>query len=143
MLASGSEGIVARIKMAQGAIGYVEYGFPKRLGLPMAALQNKSGKFVSPDARSGQLALTGGAPPLKELDASVIDPVGAAAYPVVSYSWLAINQKYSEPAKGTAIREFIDWGLSHGQEQGVDLGYVPLSAGVIQMSKHALGAPGL
>ena len=143
MLASGSEGVVARVKMAEGSIGYVEYGFPKRLGLPMAALQNKSGKYVSPGADSGQLALTGGAPPLKELDASVVDPPGPGAYPIVSYSWIAINKKYSDDAKGTALREFVDWGLSHGQDDGVDLGYVPLAAGIVQMSKYALGAPGL
>jgi phosphate transport system substrate-binding protein len=89
------------------------------------------------------LALAGGAPPLKELDASVVDPAGAGAYPVVSYSWIAINQKYSDVTKGTVMHEFVDWGLSHGQELSVDLGYVPLPAGVIAMSKHALGAPGL
>lgn len=143
MLASGSEGVVARIKIAEGAIGYVEYGFPKRLGLAVAALQNKSGKYVAPSAGSGQLALTGGAPPLKELDVSVVDPAGPAAYPIVSYSWIALNKKYPDDAKGTAIREFIDWGLSHGQDDGIELGYVPLAAGVISMSKHALGAPGL
>ena len=49
MLASGNEGVAARIKISEGSIGYVEYGFAKRLGLPMAVLQNKAGKFVSPD----------------------------------------------------------------------------------------------
>ena len=39
MLATGNEGVAARIKISEGAIGYVEYGFAKRLGLPMAALQ--------------------------------------------------------------------------------------------------------
>jgi len=143
ILASGSEGVVARIKMAEGAIGYVEYGFPERLGLPLAAVQNKSGKFILPNASSEQLALMGGTPPLKELDASVVDPIGTGAYPIVSYSWIGINQKYSDTTKGTAMREFVDWGLSHGQEAGLELGYVPLPAGVIAMSKHALGSPGL
>lgn len=47
MLASGNEGVASRIKISEGSIGYVEYGFAKRLGLPMAMLQNKAGKFVS------------------------------------------------------------------------------------------------
>ena len=46
--------LAARIKISEGAIGYVEYGFPKRLDLPMAVLQNKAGKFVAPNAVSGQ-----------------------------------------------------------------------------------------
>ena len=53
----------ARIKISEGAIGYVEYGFAKRLGLPMAALQNKAGKFVAPSASSGQVALASPTPP--------------------------------------------------------------------------------
>jgi phosphate transport system substrate-binding protein len=143
MLASGSEGVVARIKMSEGAIGYVEYGFPKRLGLPMATLQNKAGKFVAPNSGSGLLALEGGATPLKDLAASVADPAGPGAYPIVSYSWIAINRRYAEAGKGAALREFVDWGLSHGQSDGIDLGYVPLASGVIALSKQALGAAGL
>jgi phosphate transport system substrate-binding protein len=143
MLASGSEGIAARIKMSEGAIGYVEYGFPKRLGLAMATLQNKGGMFVPPTVNSGQLALNGGTTPLKDLDASVADPAPPGAYPIVSYSWIAINRRYAAAGKGAAMREFVDWGLSHGQSDGIDLGYVPLASGVIALSKQALGAAGL
>ncbi len=62
MLARGNEGVASRIKISYGSIGYVEYGFAKRLGLPMAELQNKAGKFVAPDEASGQSALAEGAP---------------------------------------------------------------------------------
>jgi phosphate transport system substrate-binding protein len=48
MLASGNEGVASRIKISEGSIGYVEYGFAKRLGLPMAVLQNKAGSFIAP-----------------------------------------------------------------------------------------------
>lgn len=143
MFASGNEGIVARIKITEGAIGYVEFGFAQRFGLPMALLQNRSGRFVAPDAASGQLALSGGAPPLDDLAASVIDPVGPGSYPIISYSWTALNRRFDDERKGIAIREFIDWGLSHGQEAGVAIGYVPLPTAVTSMGKLALGAPGL
>jgi phosphate transport system substrate-binding protein len=143
MLASGSEAVAARIKISAGAIGYVEYGFPKRLGIPMAVLQNKAGEFVAPNATSGQQALAAAAASLAQLPASVVDPPGHGAYPVVTYSWIALNRKYADPRKSAALREFIDWGLSHGQNAGVDLGYVPLTSGVIALSKQALGAAGL
>ena len=143
MLASGSEAVAARIKVSEGAIGYVEYGFPKRLGISMAVLQNKSGKFVAPNASSGQQALGGGASSLQELAASVADPAEPGAYPIVSYSWIAINRTYPEAGKAMALRAFINWGLSRGQNDGVDLGYVPLAAGVISLSKNALSTPGL
>src|SRR5262249_20964347 len=56
MLARGNEGVAGRIKGSEASIGYVEYHFAKRLGLPMALLQNKSGRFVAPDEHSGQTA---------------------------------------------------------------------------------------
>lgn len=39
MRARGNEGVAGRIKVSEGSIGYVEYHFAKRLGLPMARLQ--------------------------------------------------------------------------------------------------------
>jgi phosphate transport system substrate-binding protein len=143
MLASGSEGVAARIKISEGAIGYVEYGFPKRLNLPMAVLQNKAGEFVAPDAASGQQAMAIDATSLALLPVSAVDPAGHGAYPIVTYSWIAFNRKYADPRKSAALRDFIDWGLSQGQNAGVDLGYVPLTSGVIALSKQALGAAGL
>jgi ABC-type phosphate transport system substrate-binding protein len=53
MLVRGNEGVAGRIKISEGAIGYVEYGFAQRLGLPMAALQNRAGQFIAP--ASGRL----------------------------------------------------------------------------------------
>ncbi len=47
MLARGNEGVASRIKISNGAIGYVEYGFARRLGLPVALLENKSGEFAT------------------------------------------------------------------------------------------------
>src|SRR5215472_6587005 len=58
MLASGNEGVASRIKISEGSIGYVEFGFAKRLGLPMAQLQNKAGEFVVPSDAGAQLALS-------------------------------------------------------------------------------------
>src|SRR5215831_14065275 len=55
MLAAGNEGAAARIKISEASIGYC---FAKRLGLPMAALQNKAGEFVPPREADAQLALS-------------------------------------------------------------------------------------
>ena len=67
MMATGNEGVASRIKISEGSIGYVEYGFAKRLGLPMAVLQNKAGKYVSPDDAAGLQSLA---------EASAKTPVG-------------------------------------------------------------------
>jgi len=138
MLASGNEGVAARIKISEGAIGYVEYGFAKRLNLPMAALQNKSGAFVTASEASAQLALSARVVQVNELERSVVDPPAAGAYPIVSYSWLFLYRHYRDPGRSRAVRDFVGWGLADGQQYGVEFGYIPLSADVIALGQNVL-----
>jgi phosphate transport system substrate-binding protein len=138
MLATGNEGVAGRLKISEGAIGYVEYGFAKRLGLPLAALQNKSGAFVSPTEASAQLALSARVVRINELERSVVDPLAPGAYPIVSYSWLFLYRHYRDPAKAGALGDFVAWGLTEGQQYGAAVGYVPLSADVVALGREVL-----
>ena len=140
MLATGNEGVAARIKISEGAIGYVEYGFAKRLGLRMAALQNKSEAFVPPTEASAQIALSARVVRVNELENPVVDPPATGAYPIVTYSWLFLYRNYSDIAKARTLREFVEWGLTQGQSHGAELGYIPLSADVVSLGKQSLGA---
>jgi len=142
MLAAGNEGVAARIKISEGSIGYVEYGFAKRLGLPMAALQNKAGEFVAPTEAAAQLALSARVPQADALERSVVDPDAAGAYPIVSYTWLFLYRHYREPAKAAALRDFVAWGLSDGQQYGAELGCVPLSADIVALGRQILDTVG-
>lgn len=138
MLARGNEGVAARIKVSEGAIGYVEYGFAKRLGLPMAQLENKSGQFIAPSAASGQAALAAN---LKRIPANLRaylpDPDGDNAYPIVSLTWLLLYERYADANKSAALKRFVRWALADGQTYGGDLGYIPLPAELIERSRAA------
>jgi phosphate transport system substrate-binding protein len=138
MLTVGNEGVASRIKISEGSIGYVEYGFAKRLGLPMAALENKSGQFVSPGSEAAQLALSARAIEPDQMQESVVDPAAAGAYPIVSYSWLMLYRHYGDEAKAKALQNFVAWGLTEGQQYAADLGYVALSADVVKVGRQAL-----
>jgi phosphate transport system substrate-binding protein len=145
MYGTGNEGVATRIKIIGGSIGYVEYGFAKRLGLPMAVLQNKAGEFVEPSEPAGQLALPDAdvSPKIPaDLDASVADPSKAAAYPIVTFSWLLLYRQYTDPGKAAAVRDFVAWGLSSGQAFGREFGYLPLPNEVAASGKRALGDVG-
>jgi phosphate transport system substrate-binding protein len=137
MLARGNEGVAARIEISQGGIGYVEYGLAKRLGLPMASLENKDGQFVAPSPDAAVAALRGSAGlGLEKLAASVLDPVGAEAYPIVTYSWLMLHRSY--PAEqGRAMRAFVDFALGEGQEMSSALGYIALPPTLANLGKAA------
>jgi phosphate transport system substrate-binding protein len=138
MIAKGNEGVASRIKISAGAIGYVEYGFAHRMGLPVAALQNKEGLFVRPAQETGTAALTASAGSgLDALSASMTNPPGAEAYPIVTYSWLLLYGNYP-PERARAIISFVDWGLSEGQTFAADLGYLALPSSVVELGKSAL-----
>jgi phosphate transport system substrate-binding protein len=139
MLARGNEGVAARIKLSDGAIGYVEYHFARRLGLPMAHLENRAGRFIEPTEASGQTALARNAtkmPPNRRL--FLPDPDGPDAYPIVTFSWLLLQERYPDAQKTAALKKFIAWSLTDGQGLSRELGYIPLPAEVASISLAAV-----
>lgn len=141
MTVRGNEGVAARIKMSDGAIGYLEYGFAKRLGLPVAALQNKAGQYVKPTEQAGQLALSEAA--AGDSGAGkvfVADPAGENAYPIVTFSWLLLYKQYPNASRAEALRDFITWGLSTGQTLSSELGYIPLAPSVAEQAEQTLAS---
>jgi phosphate transport system substrate-binding protein len=143
MLASGNEGVASRIKISEGSIGYVEFGFAKRLGLPVALLQNKTGNFTAPNETTGRAALAAAsANTPAELNQSIVDPSGTDAYPIVTFSWLLLYRQYPEPERSAAVRDFVGWGLSAGQSFGEKMGYLPLPGDVAASGAQALGSVG-
>ena len=141
LLAPGNEGVAARIRLSEGSIGYVEYWFAQRLGLRMAALQNKSGAFITPTASAGELALSGRVAQVNQLASSVYDPASPGAYPITTYSWMLLYPEYRDRAKAAALSEFARWGLSQaGQNFAAQIGYLPLSDDVVTIGKQVLGS---
>jgi phosphate transport system substrate-binding protein len=141
MLARGNEGVAQLISISEGAIGYVEYGFAARLGLPMAILENKAGKFIAPTDAAGKATMAAAGDDVPDdLRTYLADPEGDESYPIITLSWLALHEHYRNPAKAAALKEFIDWGLTEGQAFSTKLGYVPLPASLSDRSRQALSA---
>lgn len=140
MRARGNEGVAGRIKVSEGSIGYVEYHFAKRLGLPMAHLQNRAGRFVAPSEGSGQTALVRNVKQMpSNLRLFLPDPEGEDAYPIVSFSWLLLYEQYQDREKAVALKKFVSWSLTEGQSYSRQLGYIPLPGEVASLSLAALG----
>jgi phosphate transport system substrate-binding protein len=132
-----NDGVAATIKQTPGAIGYIEYGFAELGKLPMASLENGTGKFVRPSMESGQAALAGVDLP-QDLRAWLPDPTGDAAYPIVTYTWMVFYKKYDDPKKAEAIREVVKYCLTEGQKVSGKMGYIPLPDQVVQVVSHAV-----
>jgi phosphate transport system substrate-binding protein len=137
VLIPGNEGVAAYIKQTPGAIGYVEYGIATRAGLAMAWVENKAGQIIQPHGGSGLATLLQAALP-ENLRAFFPDPDGPHSYPIVTYSWLLLYQRYDDPQKVAALKRFVAWCLTDGQAFSEPLGYVRLAPPVVTQGLAAL-----
>jgi phosphate transport system substrate-binding protein len=133
----GNEGVTASVMTTPGSIGYIEYGYAKTQNVPFAALENKSGKYVTASTASGQAALASVTLP-EDLIAWASDPEAPEAYPIVTYTWLICYKKYSDKNKQQALRELIHYALTEGQKQAESLGYIPLPDTVVAKASAAV-----
>ena len=133
----GNDGVTALIKQTPGAIGYVEYGYAANNNLTMASLQNKSGNFIAPSIESGAATLASVALP-SNFRAFITDPEGANDYPIATFTWLLVKKTYTDAAKAAAIKAYINYGLTTGQQAAPQLGYISLPASVVEKVTAAL-----
>jgi phosphate transport system substrate-binding protein len=133
----GNPGVTALIKQTPGAIGYVEYGYAVQAKMPMALLENKSGKFVKADLSTGKNALASVQLP-ENLRAWVTDPPGPDSYPIVTYTWLLLYKNYQNTKTLDALKSVIKYGLTQGQSFSAELGYIPLPGNVVDADMKAL-----
>ena len=141
MRATGNEGVAARIKLSIGSIGYVSYEFASRLGLKLAVLENKEGKFVKPTEQSCTAALAAAEMP-ENLRTFVPDPSGPDSYPIVTFSWILLYKNYQDAEKAKSIRDLFQWCLLDGQKYAPELGYVRLPANITEKALAALNTVG-
>jgi phosphate transport system substrate-binding protein len=133
----GNEGVTASIMTTPGAVGYIEYGYAKSQKVPMAVLENKTGKYVAPSTATGKAALASAALP-DDMIVWASDPEGADAYPIVTYTWLICYKKYPDKNKRQAIQELVKYGLTDGQKDAETLGYIPLPDNVVAKATAAI-----
>jgi phosphate transport system substrate-binding protein len=133
----GNEGVTASIMTTPGSIGYVEYGYAAGQGLPMVALENKSGQYIAPSIEAGQQALAGAEMPA-DLVLWIPDPEGEGSYPIVSYTWLLCYKSYADAAQASALKDVIAYCLGEGQRESESLGYIPLPENVVEKVKAAV-----
>lgn len=129
MRAKGNEGVAGRIQQSFGSIGYVGYEFAQKLGLKLATLENREGKFVKPTEHGATAALSTAQLP-DNLRLFVPDPSGPDSYPIVTLSWVLLYKNYEDSAKATAMKDLFLWCLKEGQGSAPALGFVRLPSDI-------------
>jgi phosphate transport system substrate-binding protein len=135
--AKGNEGVSAQIKQTPNAIGYVEYAFAKQTDMPMASIENKSGKLIAPSPAAGAEAFVGEKMPA-DLALLVPDSANPKAYPISGLTWLLLYPQSKDAAKQTALKAVVEWSLSTGKATATELGYVPLEDSLVAKVKTEL-----
>ena len=123
----GNEGVAANVQRVKGAIGYVEYAYVKKNNLVFLQLQNKNGKYVSPDDLTFSAAAAGADWfSVPGMGVSIVDQKGDAAWPVSTASFIIM---YKDPVDKKASQEalkFFDWAFRNGKKAAEELDYVAL-----------------
>lgn len=128
---NGSGAVLSAVQGRVGAIGYLELAYAKGAGMPVAAIQNRAGEFVVPSPASAYLAVNAAVDVLaKDLRTPIVDPPATAkgAYPITGLSFILIPKDIKNGLDGdqAALRDYIAYALSTGQEVAEQLSYAKL-----------------
>lgn len=135
----GNEGVSGLVKQTPGAIGYVELIYVIQNNMTYGKVQNADGKFVKADLASVSAAAAGAAKSMPDdFRVSITNAPGATAYPISSFTWLLIPDKISDGTKRDAIKAFLKWMLTDGQEFNEGLAYARLPKPVIAKELKAI-----
>ena len=123
----GNEGVAANVNRAKGSIGYVEYAYVKKNKLTFLQLQNKNGKFVSPDDVTFAAAAAGADWfSVPGMGLSIVDQKGDATWPVTTASFIIMYKNPEDKKSSAEVLKFFDWAFRNGKKDAADLDYVAL-----------------
>jgi phosphate transport system substrate-binding protein len=133
--AKGNEGVSMAVRRNKNSLGYVEYAQARQTKLSFAAIQNRAGRFVTPDPQSFQAAAASADwAKSSDFDLLLTDAPGENAYPIVATVFILMH-KSMPPRRTRAALEFFKWSLEKGAKDASDLGYVPLPPALIAQVK--------
>jgi|SRR5579871_6631965 len=128
----GNEGVSGLVKQTPFSIGYVELVYVAQNKMSYGSVKNAAGNFVKADFNTVSEAAAGAS---KEMPAdfrvSITNAPGKNAYPISSFTWLLIPAKFDNAVKGKAIKGFLDWMLTAGQQEAAGMSYAPLPKPVV------------
>jgi phosphate transport system substrate-binding protein len=128
----GNEGVTGLVKETPNSVGYVELIYAVQNNILYGRVQNAAGKFLKADLAGVTAAAAGAAKDMPDdFRVSITNAPGPAAYPISSFTWLLIPEKISDAAKRDAIKAFLKWMLTDGQNYNEGLSYSRLPKPVI------------
>ncbi len=107
----GNAGVASTVQKTKNSIGYVEWSFAKQNGLTIVEVQDKNGNYVTPSLEGINTAL-GSIKFPENFRAFDGNPSG---YPITGVTWMILYKQYPTPAKAEAVKKWMRWVLTDGQ----------------------------
>jgi phosphate transport system substrate-binding protein len=140
--AKGSEGVTGQVKQSPGAISYVELTYATQNKLPVTAIKNQAGKYVLPSTAGTTAAIDAFKDQLaKDPRTPIANPpaTAEAAYPISTLTFLIIPKDGKDAQKRAALKQFLQYVVTDGQQAASGLNYAPLPDAVKQQDVQTLG----
>lgn len=131
--ANRGEDMVAKVAATSGAIGYVEAAFARHSALGYGEVENPAGQSVAATPASLTAACAAMEKSMKDdFRLSMVDAPGRGSFPIASFTWLYVPVSGLAPERSRALKQFIEWALTDGQEIARSQGYATLPRAVAE-----------
>jgi phosphate transport system substrate-binding protein len=135
----GNEGVTGTVKNTPNSIGYVELIYAESNKIPYGNVKNAADTFVKASLTAVSAAAAGAAKDMPDdFRVSITNAPGKTAYPISTFTWLLIPEKFSDAAKRDAIKGFLKWALADGQSYAESLSYAKLPKEVVAKEVKAV-----
>jgi phosphate transport system substrate-binding protein len=135
----GNEGVTGTVKNTPNSIGYVELIYAESNKIPYGSVQNSSGVVVKASLAAVSAAAAGAAKDMPDdFRVSITNAPGNASYPISTFTWLLIPQKFADATKRDALKGFLKWALGDGQSYAEALSYAKLPKEVVAKEVKAI-----
>ena len=146
---SGNVAVAAAVNQTQYAIGYVELAYALQNGMPVAAIQNAAGNFITPSLASTTAAAeslpTSGLPAGNGdwAQVNILNAPGSQAYPIVVPTYMLLYQELNVAPgmtldKAKQLVDFIWYVIHDGQQFATSLQYAPLPSNLVSINEATL-----
>jgi phosphate transport system substrate-binding protein len=135
----GNEGVTGTVKNTPNSIGYVELIYAESNRIPYGNVKNAAGTFVKASLAAVSAAAAGAAKDMPDdFRVSITNAPGKTSYPISTFTWLLIPEKFTDAAKRDALKGFVKWALADGQGYAESLSYAKLPKEVVAKELKAI-----
>ncbi|WP_227428801.1 phosphate ABC transporter substrate-binding protein PstS [Psychrobacter sp. I-STPA6b] len=132
----GNEGVASYVNRMPNSIGYVEYAYAKQNNMAHTALKNAAGNMVQPSAETFAAAGDIDWAQYPGFYKVITNSETEQAWPIAAATFILVHKQPSDPQKVAGVLNFFDWAYTEGDQDAIDLDYVPFSDNAVKLFKE-------